>query len=102
MPSISEIVRSVPQFKAVEECVEIPNIASVYIPNKKKILEKNNDYVYTTTKQIAENGHITLVCPDISTDSDVQWYKDDKLLGSSYKLVFQALIFLIRILLFFG
>lgn len=85
MPSISEIVRNVPQYKAVQECEKFPNIASAYIPNQKKILEKHNDYVYTITKQIAENGHITLVCPDISADSDVQWFKDDKLLGSSFK-----------------
>lgn len=85
LPPISEIVRNVPQYKAVEDCKESPNIALRYIPIGNKMLEKNNDYVCTTTKQIAENGHITLVCPDISSDSDVQWFKDNKLLGSSFR-----------------
>lgn len=85
LPSISEIVRKVPQYKAVEDCKEIPIVAAVYVPIENKLLEKNNDYVYTTIKQIAENGHITLVCPDITSDSDVQWFKDNKLLGSLYR-----------------
>lgn len=85
LPSISEIVRSVPQYKAVQDCKEIPSVASIYKPIANKVLGNNNDYVYTNIKQIAENGHVTLVCPDIFTDSEVQWFKDNKLLGSSFR-----------------
>lgn len=93
LPLISEIVRNIPQYKAVENCQEAFNIAATYIPIRNKIFEKNNDYLYTTVKQIAENGHITLVCPDITSDSDVQWFKDNTLLVSLYRQVFQSLIF---------
>lgn len=85
LPPISEIVQNVPQYKAVQHCKATYAIASVYIPNVNKMQENNNDYVYTTTKQVAENGHITLVCPDTSADSDVQWFKDNELLGSSFR-----------------
>lgn len=43
------------------------------------------DFKYNVTRRVAENGHLVLICPDITIESKVNWYKDTEQLNSSFR-----------------
>lgn len=80
LPELSIIVRNIPDFEAVEACEGVCN--PVF---EGEATGKKTDFKFKMSTHIAEHGHITLSCPEVTLDSKVEWYKNKQLLNSSYR-----------------
>lgn len=48
---------------------------------------KPNKYKLKSMKQVPENSHVTLSCTEVIPNSDLKWFKEEKLLNSLFRLV---------------
>ncbi|CAH0628758.1 unnamed protein product [Chrysodeixis includens] len=71
VPKISKIVKDIPDYQAEEIC---------FVPKKAK--HKPSKYKLKSMKQVPENSHVTLSCTEVKPNSDLKWFKEEKLLNS--------------------
>ncbi|XP_025153528.1 uncharacterized protein LOC105183146 [Harpegnathos saltator] len=70
-PSISRIIRYLPEFILRESCKKCPRI---------KKIKKSEKFRYVRRYVLAEGAHLAIICPDSSTGSQIVWRKDSLVL----------------------
>ncbi|XP_032512014.2 uncharacterized protein LOC116766306 isoform X2 [Danaus plexippus] len=77
LPALSNIV-NIPDFEILEACN--PRNDPIKDSGEKQI-----GFKYRDLKHICENDHLNLICPDIEIWSQIQWFKDNVLLNSTFR-----------------
>ncbi|KAG7305463.1 hypothetical protein JYU34_009532 [Plutella xylostella] len=81
LPEVSKIVRNIPDFEILEACEK-----NIYNPFAETFMvSRKNEFKYKVTKHIGENSHMILTCPEVGSESTVEWYKNDDQLNSSFR-----------------
>ncbi|XP_014474495.1 PREDICTED: uncharacterized protein LOC106744334 [Dinoponera quadriceps] len=79
-PSISRVIRYLPEFILKEPCKKCPAVKKV---------KKSEKFRYAKRYVLAEGAHLAIICPDSSIESQIVWRKDSLVLkrgtGQSFR-----------------